>query len=111
PLISLLLFEWYYKAKGRMDITEPLHVQSLPSEPAHPTNHAAARQQNLFGVRVIAASMTAVGFGIMTLGLIAQQSSMVVITVGAVILAAALAIGWLTLKNPAAGIDPKTIKP
>jgi hypothetical protein len=94
-----------------MDIAEPLRIQQLPPETTHSTTHEAARKQNLFGVRVIAASMTAVGFGIMTLGLIAQQSSMVVITVGAVILAAALAIGWLTLKNPAAGIDPKTIKP
>jgi len=104
PMVSLLLFEIYYRAKGqlsakalvmeqhRLEIHRTVQVKDVDS-------HLAAEKQNIFGIRVIAISMAVVGLGIIYLGLLATNFISIIVAVGAIIFISALAIAAFTSKR------------
>jgi len=104
PMVSLLFFEIYYRAKGqlsakaiamaqqRLEIDQAVQVKDVES-------HLAAEKQNIFGIRVIAISMAVVGLGIIYLGLLATNFVSIIVAVGAIIFISALAIAAFTRKR------------
>lgn len=87
PLLVLSLFEIYYMlnnsvAPGAAILDEHIRMNELSGR----ENHDQAQQQNNFGVKVILFASAFVGLGIFILGL-ASERQIVVIIVGAVILA------------------------
>ena len=89
PLFVLLCFEIYYWLKGRHSIPETPYraqqqIHSVEKE-------ESARQQNYFGVKVIAASIAIVVAGVAILGLIARDGTVAVI-VGTLIFATSLPV-------------------
>ncbi|SDE01202.1 sodium:solute symporter family protein [Pedobacter soli] len=104
PITLLLIFEFYYLNRGFIS-SKAIKMEedkSLIREAHLPKNtevHFAAEKQNIFGIRVIAISMAIVGLGIVCLGILAKGHSNVIIVVGTVIFAAALAIYKATLNK------------
>ncbi len=104
PMVSLLFFEIYYRAKGqlsakaiamaqqRLEIDQAVQVKDVES-------HLSAEKQNIFGIRVIAISMAVVGLGIIYLGLLATNFVSIIVVVGAIIFISALAIAAFTRKR------------
>ncbi|WP_290790892.1 sodium:solute symporter family transporter [Flavihumibacter sp. UBA7668] len=89
PLLILLFFELYYACKGRTHTSG--YIVSDNGSDTNKSNrtedaHREAEKQNIFGIRVISLSMLVVGVGIIILGLLANDFSWVVISVGSLIL-------------------------
>jgi hypothetical protein len=99
PLVSLFLYEWYYKLKG---FVAPID-QTILNQPVVDLEAIDASEdaeaQNTFGIRVIAGAMAVVGIGISILGLISDTMSTVVTSVGIIIIAFAILIGVLTFRK------------
>jgi hypothetical protein len=93
----LAAFELYYQFHK---LTGPAYLIAPPVIPGTRTDniHAAQRQQNIFGIRVIAVSMAVIGAGIITIGVLAPGFSAIVIAVGAFIFVVAAAI-WVSVRN------------
>jgi SSS family solute:Na+ symporter len=103
PVLLLLAFELYYKLK----LQDGPDYMLAPAETASTqtiAEHAAAQQQNVFGVKVIAISMAVIGLGIITLGILAASFSEVVIGVGLFILVMAVFIWYRVKAKPAAAL-------
>jgi SSS family solute:Na+ symporter len=76
PLLLLVVFEWYNKFAGKPLYSFNYHTEE--EAPArNPAQHAAARQQNKFGVTVIGWSIAFIGLGILVLGLISYGQQIV----------------------------------
>nr|WP_233166770.1 sodium:solute symporter family protein [Pedobacter sp. ASV2] len=104
PIGLLLIFEFYYLSRGfvaekAVKMEEDKHLKIKENFPKDSNSHFAAEKQNVFGIRVIAISMAVVGLGIVCLGILAGGYSSVIISVGAVIFIAALAIYKVTLNK------------
>lgn len=103
PMLILLIFELRYISTGLVSsrAIEMKNALALTKqvEVFDEEEHRAAEKQNIFGVRVIAISMAVVGAGIVYLGLVAPSFSTTIAIVGALILAAAAAIGVATVKR------------
>lgn len=103
PMLILLIFEIVYKSRGfvssRAIEMKNAHALTKQVEAFDEEEHQAAEKQNMFGVRVIAISMSVVGAGIVYLGLVAPNFSTIIAAVGALILVVALAIGIATKKR------------
>lgn len=104
PIALLLIFEFYYLSRGfvaekAVKMEEDKHLKIKENFPKDNDSHFAAEKQNVFGIRVIAISMAVVGLGIVCLGILANGYSSVIISVGAVIFIAALAIYKATLNK------------
>ncbi|WP_316831546.1 sodium:solute symporter family protein [Pedobacter aquatilis] len=101
PIVLLAAFECYYRSKGLVaEKADLMDLQVNHNEKLTDTTiDNAAREQNIFGIRVIAISMAVVGAGIVYLGLIAANFSNVIAGVGIIILMVSLLIGILTLNK------------
>lgn len=91
PIMVLLSFELYYKAKGKVSI-KALESLSMENKKPEFNEHLDASAQNKFGIRVISLSMGVVGIGIGILGYLSTTFSGMVMGVGIVILLAAIMI-------------------
>lgn len=98
PVLLLAIFEiWYILKKSRSDKALQMEMNARRTAHAHSGYeteqiHFAAREQNAFGIKVIAVSVMIVGAGIVALGLSAASYILEVVTVGAVILIGGLAM-------------------
>ncbi|MBD1362662.1 Na+:solute symporter [Mucilaginibacter sp. ZT4R22] len=104
PVLLLIAFELYYQLNS---LQGPDYMVAAPETPNTQTlaEHAASQQQNVFGVKVIAISMSVIGVGIIALGVLAPNFSGVVIGVGLFILIMA-AIIWYKIK-PKPAVEPR----
>ncbi|MEO6523734.1 MAG: sodium:solute symporter family protein [Mucilaginibacter sp.] len=98
PIAVLLVFECYYFFYGKGTY---INKVTNDSPAAFITIQADndAREQNNFGIRVIAISMLVVGAGIFMLGVVAEKYGMIVLIVGSIIITAALFILRYINKN------------
>lgn len=99
PLISLLLFEIYFKSKGLFasySFNDNIKIFDVEDDL---TLNGDSDAQNIFGIRVIAFAMIIVGLGIVTLGILSTIMNAIVITVGLLIISIALIIGYYSYKS------------
>jgi solute:Na+ symporter, SSS family len=102
PVLVLAIFEWYYRSKN---LIAPNAFVFTPNADGHTVSaetqaisselHKEAEEQNIFGIKVIAYAMLAVGIGIVTLGLASTLYTSTVVTVGSIIICLSLLI-WNT---------------
>ncbi len=90
PVLLLLCFELYYRSLKQWG-PDLMVAKAIELKTEVTANHAA-KQQNIFGIKVIAIAMAVVGCGITILGIIATVFSGIVIGVGLLILLVALVI-------------------
>lgn len=97
PVLLLATFEVYYKFRARLGpdyLTTIIQTSGIKAG----EDRVAAKQQNVFGVRVIAVSMALIGLGIIFIGVMSSGYSIIVSGVGAFILFSAVCI-WYSVKT------------
>ena len=100
PLISLLIFELYYKSKGLVnDFNHQLITANNDTQINNNVVDSDADSQNTFGIRVIAAAMSIVGIGICILGFLQSNVNLIVSWVGVIIILISIVIGALTINK------------
>jgi len=103
PVLVLTIFEIGYIWSNRTSAKAlQLRQQAalLANAPVHDsTAHFAAQEQNVFGIQVIAVSVTIVGVGIIVLGFLSAKFALTVIGVGAIILLLGLVMGFLITRQ------------
>jgi len=104
PLAILGFFELLYIVRGKVSSKAHLFADNegevpVKTDPGSLEQHLAAEKQNLFGIKVIAAAMIAVGAGIIILGFLSVDFSAVVIAIGTVILLIAFSLAFFTIKK------------
>ena len=104
PIAILVFFELLYLSRNQVSpkaflFDKGLGKSLVEGKIKSQEQHLAAEKQNLFGIKVIAVAMAAVGSGIILLGAISADFANVVIAVGAIILFSAAYLGSFVFKK------------
>jgi hypothetical protein len=90
PFALLGAYELYARQRSRQSVQYQSYVASRPD--ATSTEAADATEQNTYGIRVMAITLTIISVLIITLGLMSGSAVVLVTVVGAIIF---LVAGWL----------------
>ncbi|SIQ36378.1 sodium:solute symporter family protein [Maribacter ulvicola] len=92
PFALLLAYEWYAKFKGVNESEDYTKYQSKALKVVEDEEEKDSAEQNVFGLKVLAVTLIAVGVLILILGIFAQESNGIVLAVGSIIVVIALII-------------------
>jgi len=97
PVLLLAITECYFMM-NQLNGPDFMLATETEVEQKQISESASALKQNVFGIKVIAISMMVIATGIITLGLLAELFSGIVIGVGGVIAVAAIIV-WINVKK------------